>query len=176
VDATVSTGYAILSAVGACALAAGLEGLCAGKNVKAFFSQLRVPPYSPPLWLWSIIGGLYYVTFGFVLYRLLLLNAGSWIRPFTITLVLFMLTVNALANYVIFRARNLHLNFILCAVAPLVDVTLLICLVQLDSVAAWSLTPYLLYRIYSVWWCYAIWKMNRAEHYPSCNVRRQRRL
>ena len=157
-----STGYAILTSIGACALAAGLESLCAGKNVKAFFSQLRVPPYSPPLWLWSITGGLYYVTFCFVLSRLLLLHADSWIRPFTITLVLIMLTVNALANYVIFRAKNLHLNFILCALAPLVDVALFICLVQLDSLAAWSLTPYLLYRIYSVWWCYAIWESNQT--------------
>jgi len=84
-------------------------------------------------------------------------------RPFTITLVLFMLTVNALANYVIFRANNFHLNFILCALAPLPDVALLVCLVQLDSLAAWSLTPYLLYRTYSVWWCYAIWKRNRTQ-------------
>lgn len=157
-----STGYAILTSLGACALAAGLEGLCAGKNVKAFFSQLRVPPYSPPLWLWSIIGGLYYVIFCFVLYRLLLLKDDSRTRPFTITLVLFMLLVNALANYVIFRAKNLRLNFILCALAPLVDVALLISLVRLDSLAAWSLTPYLLYRIYSVWWCHAIWERNRT--------------
>lgn len=157
-----STGYAILTSLGACALAAGLEGLCAGKNVKAFFSQLRVPSYSPPLWVWSIIGGLYYVTFCFVLYRLLLLNADSWMRPLTITLVLFMLTVNAMANYVIFRAKDLHLNFILCALAPLPDFALLVCLVQLDSLAACSLTPYLVYRIYSIWWCYAIWKMNRT--------------
>jgi len=158
----VSASYAILTSFGACALAAGLEGLCAGKNVKAFFSQLRVPPYSPRLWLWSIIGGLYYIVFCFVLYRLFLLNSDSSLRVFTITLVLFMLMVNALANYVIFRAKNLQLNFILCALAPLVDVALLLCLVQLDSLAAWSLTPYLLYRIYSVWWCNAIWKMNRT--------------
>jgi tryptophan-rich sensory protein len=73
-----------------------------------------------------------------------------------------MLIVNALANYVIFRAKNLHLSFLLCALAPLADVALLMCLVQLDSLAAWSLTPYLLYRIFSVWWSYAIWKMNQT--------------
>jgi tryptophan-rich sensory protein len=158
----VSTGYAIVTSVGACACAAGLEGFCAGKNVKAFFSQLHVPPYSPPLWLWSIIGGLYYIIFCFVLYRLLQSTSDSRIQPLTIALVLFMLIVNALANYVIFRAKNLYLNFILCALAPVVDVALLICLIRLDSLAAWSLTPYLLYRIYSVWWCYEIWRMNRT--------------
>lgn len=159
-----STGYAILISVGACALTAGLEGLCAGKDVKAFFSQLRLPPYSPPVWLWSIIGGLYYVIFCFALSRLLYVNSDSRLRPLTIALILFMMIVNALANYVIFRAKNLHLNFILCAFFPLLDVTLFVCLFLLDRWGAWSLVPYLLYRIYSVWWCYAIWKTNSVEN------------
>ena len=156
-----STGYAILTSVGACAVTAGLEGLCAGKNVKTFFAQLRVPRYSPPLWLWSIIGGLYYATFCFVLYRALLLKADSWTRRFTIALVLFMMTLNALVNYVIFRAKDLHLNFIVTALFPVLDLALLLCLLQLDRWAAWFLIPYLLYRIYSVWWCYEIWKRNQ---------------
>jgi len=32
------------------------------------------------------------------------------------------------------------------------DLALLICLIQLDKVAAWALVPYLLYRLYSLWW------------------------
>jgi tryptophan-rich sensory protein len=157
-----STGHAVITSLGAGGLAAGLEGLCAGKNVKSFFSELRFPRYSPPLWLWSVIGGLYYITFCFVLYRLLVLNSDSWIRPFTIILVLFMMTLNALVNYVIFRAKNLHLNLIVTALFPVMDLSLLICLLQLDNWAAWPLIPYMFYRIYSIWWCYSIWKMNAA--------------
>src|SRR5688500_18338105 len=97
-----STAYAILTSVGICALAAGLEGLCAGKNVKGFFAQLRFPSYSAPLWLWSIIGGIYYLVFWFVLYRLLKLNFHSQVRTLAIALICFMMVVNALANYVIF--------------------------------------------------------------------------
>ena len=155
-----STVYAILTSVGICTLAAGLEGLCAGKNVKGFFAQLRFPASSAPLWLWSIIGGLYYLIFWFVLFRLLKLNFYSQVRTLAITLICFMMVVNALANYVIFRKQDLRLNFIIGAVFPIMDVTLLICVIQLDRPAAWSLVPYLLYRVYAVWWCYGLWKVN----------------
>ncbi|HWN12135.1 MAG TPA: TspO/MBR family protein [Pyrinomonadaceae bacterium] len=154
-----SFGYALLLSCVVCALAAALEGACAGRNVKAFFSTLKFPPYSAPLWIWSIIGGVYYLIFGFVTYRLLRLD-GSMLRSSALALVLFMMTVNALTNYIIFRARNLRLSFIVGCVFPVMDIPLLLCLIQLDRLAAWSLVPYLIYRVYAVWWGYALWKLN----------------
>lgn len=154
-----SFGYALLLSCVVCALAAALEGACAGRNVKAFFSTLKFPPYSAPLWIWSIIGGVYYLIFGFVTYRLLRLD-GSMLRSSALALVLFMMTVNALTNYIIFRARNLRLSFIVGCLFPVMDITLLLCLIQLDRLAAWSLVPYLIYRVYAVWWGYALWKLD----------------
>lgn len=154
-----SFGSALLLSCVVCALAAALEGACAGRNVKAFFSTLKFPPYSAPLWIWSIIGGVYYLIFGFVTYRLLRLD-GSMLRSAALALVLFMMTVNALTNYIIFRARNLRLSFIVGCLFPVMDITLLLCLIQLDRLAAWSLVPYLIYRVYAVWWGYALWKLN----------------
>ena len=158
-----SLSVAILISVVVCLLAAGLEGICAGKNVKSFYAELHFPRYSAPLWVWTIIGGVYYVIFWFVLYRLLLLENRStlWIAAFT--LIIFMMIVNALTNYVIFRARNIALSFLITCIFPFMDVALFVCLLRLDKPAAWSLLPYLLYRIYSVWWGYGLWKLNRAS-------------
>ena len=139
---------------------AALEGLCAGKNVKPFFAKLKFPPYSAPLWIWSIIGGLYYLIFGFIIYRLLRLDNDSSLKYATLALISFMMAVNALTNYVIFRAENLRLSSIIGNIFPVLDITLFICLIQLETVAAWSLIPYLIYRIYAVWWGYALWKLN----------------
>lgn len=155
-----SSGYALLISVGACVVAAALEGACAGKNVKAFYAELRFPRYSAPLWVWGIIGGLYYVIFWFVLYRLLRLGGDSAFRVAALALILFMMAVNALTNYVIFRARNLGLSFIIGNLFPIMDVTLFILLMRLERLTAWSLIPYLLYRIYAVWWGYSLWKLN----------------
>ena len=152
--------YAILISFGVCAIAAALEGACAGKNVKSFFATLRFPRYSAPLWVWTIIGGIYYLIFFFVIYRLLRTNSDSTFWYVALTLVSFMMIVNALTNYVIFRAHDLRLSFIIGALFPLMDIALFICLTQLDKLAAWSLVPYLLYRIYAVWWGYGLMKLN----------------
>jgi tryptophan-rich sensory protein len=159
-----SSGYALLASLGVCGAAAALEGVCAGNNVKSFFSSLRLPAYSAPLWVWSIIGLFYYLIFCFVLYRLLTLNNSSGLRSATIVLVLVMMTVNALTNYIIFRARNLRLSFLVGALFPILDITLFLMLIQLESLAAWTLIPYLLYRIYAVWWGYALWKQNDSAY------------
>jgi translocator protein len=152
--------YALITSFVICALAAALEGVCAGKSVKSYFAALRSPSYAAPLWVWYIIGILYYATFFFLLYRILALNTDSMLRPATLSLIVFMMAANALWNYVFFRARKLFLAFIAGSVAPVFDVALLICLIQLDRLAAWSLVPYLLYRIYAVWWGYRLWKLN----------------
>jgi translocator protein len=158
-----SAGYAIFISIGACVMAAALEGVCAGRNVKAFYAELRFPRCSAPLWVWGIIGALYYLIFWFVLYRLLRLDSDSAFRRVALTLILFMMAVNALTNYVIFRARNLRLSFIIGNLFPFMDVTLFVCLLRLDRVAAWTLIPYLLYRIYAVRWGYGLWRLNRVD-------------
>ena len=143
-----------------CILAATLEGVCAGKHVKSYFAELRWPRYSAPLWVWYIIGGLYYLIFCFVIYRVLRIDSESILRPAVLGLILFMMVVNALWNYVFFRARNLFVAFIGASLFPILDITLFFCLLWLDSIAAWSLLPYLLYRLYALWWGYGLWKLN----------------
>ena len=138
--------HAVLLSLAICAAAALLEGLWAGKNVKPFFASLKFPRYSAPLWIWSIIGGLYYVIFGFVLYRLFRIKTDSAIKSVALALIVFMMVVNGLSNYIIFRLRNLRLSFLVGALFPVMDIALLLFLLQLDTIAALALIPYLLYR------------------------------
>lgn len=158
-----SVGYAILVSIGICIIAAAFEGACAGKNVKSFFAELKFPRFAAPFWLWTIIGGVYYLVFWFVLYRLLRLENDSLPKMAALILIVFMMLVNGLTNYVIFRAKNLWLSFVIGALFPVMDIALLIFLAQLDTVAALSLIPYLIYRVYGVWWGYALWKVNAKE-------------
>ena len=155
--------YAALLASGICIIAALLEGLSAGRNVKSFFASLKSPRYSPPLWVWSIIGGIYYIVFWFVLFRLFRLETDSFVKIIALTLIVFMMIVNALTNYIIFRARNLYLSFMVGSAFPIMDIALFACLLRLDELAAWSMIPYLLYRIYAVWWGYRLWKANETK-------------
>jgi translocator protein len=157
-----TTSYAVLISICSCLAAAVTEGVCAGKNVKSFYATLRFPPYSAPLWLWSIVGGIYYVIFWFVLYRLLRFDTSSLLKPIALALIAFMMLANALTNYVIFRARNLHLSFVIGSLFPIFDTMLFILLLMLDRIAGLMLIPYLMYRVYGVWWGYGLWKINRG--------------
>jgi tryptophan-rich sensory protein len=156
-----STSYAVVTSLFVCAAAAGLEGICAGTEVKSLFARLKSPAYSPPLWVWYIIGALYYVTFFFVLFRILTRGHSSGLTNLTFGLVVVMMAANALWNYVFFRAQKLFASVVVTFVAPVVDLGLLVCLMQLDRVAAWALIPYLIYRSYSLWWAYRFWQLNR---------------
>jgi tryptophan-rich sensory protein len=154
-----SLANAIAISIAGCVAAAVLEGVCAGRNVKSFFSNLRMPRYAAPLWLWSIIGGIYYVIFCVVGFRLLRLT-NSPFQTAALLLIIFMMLLNAASNYFIFRAQNLYLSFLIGCFFPVFDVALFICLLQLDRLAALCLVPYLIYRVYGVWWGYEVWKMN----------------
>src|ERR1043165_1613658 len=156
-----STSYAVFSSLGACAAAAGLEGICAGSEVKSRFAQLRSPAYSAPLWVWYIIGALYYATFFFILFRILTRDHSSGLTNITLGLVGLMMAGNALWNYVFFRAQKLFASVVVTFLAPIMDLALLVCLMQLDRIAAWALIPYLIYRLYSLWWAYGLWQLNR---------------
>ena len=155
-----ATKAAIIS-IAICFGAAAFEGLCAGKNVKGFFATLKWPRLSPPLWIWYVIGFVYYATFWFVLFRVLRAES-SRLRIFALILIPLMMILNGLWNYLFFRERNLFLSFTGAMIAPIPDVVLLLCLLQLDRTAAWALVPYLIYRLYSLWWGYGLWKLNRA--------------
>src|SRR5689334_24746146 len=104
---------AILISVFICGMAAAIEGACAGKNVKVFFATLRFPRYSAPLWVWTIIGGAYYLIFLSIIYRLLRLKNYPVRWYAAVGLIVLMMTVNGLSNYVIFRARNFYLSFVI---------------------------------------------------------------
>jgi tryptophan-rich sensory protein len=112
--------------------------------------------------VWSIIGGLYYAVFGFVLYRIFALTEPGSLRVFTILLIVVMMVLNGVSNWVIFRARDFRSAFLIGALFPVLDLVLLACLLQLDTTAATFLVPYLIYRVYGVYWGYALWKANPA--------------
>lgn len=143
-----------------CVMAAVIEGLCAGRNVRQFFEQVQVPRYSAPLWVWSIIGAIYYLVFGFLLYRILSRAPPSPLAFSTLVLIGVMMLGNALSNLVIFRARALRRARAIGHLYALLDVTLVFFVARLDSLSAWALAPYLMYRVYAVWWGNELARLN----------------
>jgi translocator protein len=147
-------------ALAACAVAAVSEGLLAGSEIGARFSELLLPPFSPPLWAWAIIGALYYVLFFFLLNSLL----GSLPTP-TLTLralglVAILLAANATWNWLFFRERELWLSTVFFAPYAAVAITLALVLFRLRSpLFPWYLL-YVAYLAYAAWWGISLWRLN----------------
>ena len=155
-----STVSVILISLLICAVFALLEGLFAGENVKSFLGNLRTPSYAPPLWVWAIIGVLYYAICFFIIYRIFRHDGNTSIKYAALALLLVVMAVNAFWNYVFFRAQNLFYSFVLGIFYSFVAIALFICLIQFDKIAALALAAYLLYLIYAFRWSYRLLKLN----------------
>lgn len=152
--------YAVLNSTGTCIIAAILEGLFAGKNVKTFLGTLRTPAYAPPLWMWIIIAVGYYSICFMVLYRIFRFENSTSFKYLALILLLVVMAVNALWNYVFFQLQNLFFAFVLSLLYSIVAIFLFVCLVQFDRAAAFVLLPYLIYLVYAFYWGYSLSKLN----------------
>ena len=139
-----------------------MEGVLAGKNVKQSLASLRHPTYSPPLWAWYVIGGLYYVICCVVLYRMFRHTGESSVRNIAVVLLLSLMSVNVIWNYVFFRARNLFVSVFAFSPYLIFAVALFICLLQFDVTSALFILLYLLYLVYASTWAYRLWTLNRS--------------
>lgn len=151
---------AFLLSIGICVIGAVLEAVAAGNNIKPLFAKLRFPSYSAPLWVWYIIGALYYATYGFILYRILRYDGSSILRPIAFALVLIIVAANAFWNYVFFRAQRLFYAFVVGFLYSVVAFALFVCLLRFDRVAAWAQVPYLLYLTYAYRWSRGLLRLN----------------
>lgn len=147
-------------ALSACAVAAVGEGLAAGSEVGARFSELVLPPFSPPLWAWAIIGALYYVLFFFLLNSLLGGPPTPRLTSAALLLVAVILVANVTWNWLFFRERDLWLSTVLFLPYVAVALTLAVVLRRLRSpLFPWYLL-YIGYLAYAAWWGIDLWRLN----------------
>jgi benzodiazapine receptor len=157
---------ASLIALAVCGVAAGLEGVAAGTGVRQRFAALRMPRWSPSLTLWIVIGAAYYLVCFMVLTRLLALPSSGQVTT-AIALLLTVMLVNAYWNFLFFRRRDLRLSFLAGVVYSVTAVGLFVFLCQLDTPAAWWLSPYVAYLVYANAFGYGVWQANQADRWTT---------
>ena len=156
-----STTYAILTSLAICIVSAIFEGIGAGKDVKSFFARLRQPSYAPPVWVWYIIGVVYYVVCFFLAYRILRHEGGESAKYIALAFLLVFMSINAFWNFIFFRFRNMFSAFLVGLPYIPVAIGLFVSLRQFDRVAAFVFLPYLFYLVYATWLGYQNWQLNK---------------
>ena len=149
-----------LVALAICVAAAGIEGLCAGRDPMAQLRATKQPAWSPPNWVWVLIGIYWYGICFTALARLVPL----WpVSQAPVLLLCAMMLANASANILQFRMKRLDLAFFfLFPYSILLLGPFLWTACPLDRLTCGLFGAYALYQIYAVAWAYQLWKMNRA--------------
>ncbi|MGQ0570856.1 MAG: tryptophan-rich sensory protein [Armatimonadota bacterium] len=147
-------------ALAACVVAATAEGLLAGGGVSARLSELVQPPFSPPLWVWAIIGVLYYILFFFLLKSLLGSASTPLLTSSALVLVAILLAANDTWNWLFFREKDLWHSTVFGAPYAAVALTLAFVLYRLRSPLFFWYSVYVAYLIYATWWGISLWRLN----------------
>ena len=145
-----------------CAGAAALEGVAAGRDVRARFAELQLPRFSPPLAMWIAIGLGYYVVCFVVLQRLLSLDSASTQRAVALGLLIAAMLINAAWGWLFFRLKNMRASYLTYLPYGIIILALATLLLRIDPGSALVLLPYLVYLIYAAWWGRALWRLNGA--------------
>ena len=142
-----------------CIAAAAFEGLCAGRDPMGKLRALNQPGWSPPNWVWVLIGIAWYGICFTGLVRLVPL----WPElKLPLILLLALMVLNAAANLPAFRMRRLDLALAFFVPYWAVLAAFLWTVCPLDPLICALFAIYSVYQIYAAAWAYQLWRMNRS--------------
>lgn len=119
---------------------------------------LKQPSWSPPTWVWVLIGIAWYGICFVGLARLL----PYWPdQKLPVLLLVVLLLANGAANIPLFRLRRLDLSLAYFVPYWVLLCTFLWTVCRLDGLTFWFFTVYAIYQLYAVGWGYQLLRMNR---------------
>lgn len=151
---------ALYKTLGVCFISIIIEAISATKEGKNWFENLKRPKYSFSLNMWYVVGALYYIIFGIATYRQFAI--GKSFSSIPILLLMFVMVVNGLSNFVIFKFRSLKWFYLIIYPYTIVMLTLIIVLWKDDKTSAGLVGLYFLWLFYDLYYGYNIWKLNKA--------------
>jgi tryptophan-rich sensory protein len=140
-----------------CLTAAAFEGLCAGRDPMDKLRALCQPRWSPPVWLWMLIGIGWYAICFTTLVRLL----PDWPEhEAPVLLLAALMLANGGANFFQFRLERLDLAFLYLFPYWVLLAAFLWTACPLDRLTCLLFAPYGAYQLYAAAWGYRLWQLN----------------
>jgi tryptophan-rich sensory protein len=150
---------ALIETVLLCLISIVIEGVSATKEGKQWFENLNQPKYSFSLSVWYLIGGLYYIIFGMIAYRLFTDTKVVFSIPI-IVLVLLMI-INGLSNFILFRFRSLKGFYWILFPFTALFISFFLILLNNDRASVGLASIYLIWLPYDFYYLYNLWKLNQ---------------
>lgn len=141
-----------------CIVAAGFEGLCAGRDPMGQLKATKQPSWSPPNWVWVLIGIAWYAICLVGLARLLPFWEDHRLPVIMLTVLML---ANGAANIFGFRMKRLDLAFYFLFPYWLLLAAFCWAAWPRDRLTVELFAIYAVYQLYAAAWGYQLWKMNR---------------
>jgi len=148
-----------LMALAICAGAAAFEALCAGRDPLGQLEATKQPPWSPPNWVWVLIGIAWYGICYVGLVRLLPLWPA---QRLAVILLAALMLANGAANLLQFRMKRLDLAVAFIAPYWLLLAAFFWTACPLDRLICGLFAIYGAYQVYAALWGYQLWRLNRS--------------
>ena len=150
----------LLAAMAICVVFALFGNALIGESLGNWSGALDKPWFLVPLWVFYIVGFLYYVLFATVLYRILTRVEDRRGRVTALALTLSALFLNELWNYRFFGLESTLLGFagILVFLIPLT--ALVVTLRRYEGFSAGPIAAYYVWVLYDLAWTYQLWRLN----------------
>jgi translocator protein len=151
---------ALLVSVTTCVLFALFGAALVGESLGSWYGALDKPWFLVPLWVFYIVGAVYYVLFATVLYRILVYVEDRGGKASSLTLTICVLFLNELWNYGFFGLQSTLVGFLGIAVflAPLT--MLFLALRKHERFSAGLIAAYWVWVLYDLAWTFALWRLN----------------
>ena len=139
-------------------VAAAIGG-AASVNAGSFYTQLVLPEWAPPAWIFGPVWTVLYVAMGIAAWLIWRADGFRAVRG-ALTLFLAQLALNALWSWLFFGWHHGALAFADILLLWVLIIATLIAFWRVRALAGWLLVPYLLWVSFASALNYAVWQLN----------------
>ena len=150
----------MLVAIVTCVLFALFGTALVGESLGTWYDALDKPSFLVPLWVFYIVGAVYYLLFITVLYRILVHVDDRRGRATSMALTIGVLFLNELWNHGFFGLESTLLGFLSIAVFLVPLTALVFTLRAYERFSAGLVSVYWIWVLYDLACFYALWRLN----------------
>jgi tryptophan-rich sensory protein len=147
---------AFLYTIGCCLISLVIAGKSGSKVDKEWFANLNHPDNSFLLKIMNIVGIIFYLLFGFVLYHLFV----SY-DIVSIVMLIVIIQFMGLSPFLMYKTKNLKLFFLIMLIFPILVSILIYFLVKTNFNLAIPVIVYLLWLVYDMSYFFRLMKLNK---------------
>lgn len=152
--------HPLATAIVTCLATIALGTLLVGDGLETWYPTLEKPKFLIPLWAFYLVGVLYYLMFGTVIFRILTRVEPIRVQRRLLSLAISIMLLNELWNFVFFGWQSTLAGFvgIVPFLIPLLVLTFQ--LIRRERLSGILLVVYCGWVLYDLVWTYALWQLN----------------